>query len=107
MWGNDFPHPEGTWPYTREFLRSAFWDIPVDETAQILGATPAEFYGFDLEAPARRSPTASAPRPRSSARPRPKPPPPVRSGRHRRGAAGPWVSGIEAVPVPVRSTDAY
>ena len=18
MWGNDFPHPEGTWPYTRE-----------------------------------------------------------------------------------------
>jgi len=19
MWGNDFPHPEGTWPHTREF----------------------------------------------------------------------------------------
>ena len=37
MWGNDFPHPEGTWPYTREFLKDRFWDIPVDETAQILG----------------------------------------------------------------------
>jgi predicted TIM-barrel fold metal-dependent hydrolase len=50
MWGNDFPHPEGTWPYTRRFLRDRFWDIPVDETAQILGLNQAAFYGFDLEA---------------------------------------------------------
>jgi hypothetical protein len=50
MWGNDFPHPEGTWPYTREFLKERFWDIPVDETAQILGLNQAEFYGFDLDA---------------------------------------------------------
>ena len=48
MWGNDFPHPEGTWPYTREFLKDRFWDVPVDETAQILGLNQAEFYGFDL-----------------------------------------------------------
>ena len=34
MWGNDFPHPEGTWPYTKKILREAFWDIPVDETAR-------------------------------------------------------------------------
>jgi hypothetical protein len=50
MWGNDFPHPEGTWPYTREFLKDRFWDIPVDETAQILGLNQAEFYSFDLDA---------------------------------------------------------
>jgi predicted TIM-barrel fold metal-dependent hydrolase len=49
MWGNDFPHPEGTWPYTRDFLRDRFWDIPVDETARILGLNQAEFYGFDLD----------------------------------------------------------
>jgi len=49
MWGNDFPHPEGTWPYTRDFLKDRFWDIPVDETAQILGLNQAEFYGFDIE----------------------------------------------------------
>ena len=24
MWGNDFPHPEGTWPHTREWLSQAF-----------------------------------------------------------------------------------
>ena len=49
MWGNDFPHPEGTWPYTREFLKDRFWDIPEDETAQILGLNAAEFYNFDLD----------------------------------------------------------
>ena len=32
MWGNDFPHPEGTWPHTKEWLRTAFCDIPIDET---------------------------------------------------------------------------
>jgi len=48
MWGNDFPHPEGTWPYTRAFLKDRFWDIPVDETARILGLNQAEFYRFDL-----------------------------------------------------------
>ena len=50
MWGNDFPHPEGTWPYTREFLKERFWDIPIDETEQILGLNQADFYGFDLDA---------------------------------------------------------
>ena len=49
MWGNDFPHPEGTWPYTREFLKDRFWDIPIDETAQILGLNQVEFYDFDLD----------------------------------------------------------
>ena len=49
MWGNDFPHPEGTWPYTREFLKDRFWDIPIDETAQILGLNQAQFYGFDVD----------------------------------------------------------
>jgi predicted TIM-barrel fold metal-dependent hydrolase len=50
MWGNDFPHPEGTWPHTKEWLRNAFHDIPVDETQQILGANAAECYHFDADA---------------------------------------------------------
>jgi predicted TIM-barrel fold metal-dependent hydrolase len=49
MWGNDFPHPEGTWPYTRAFLKERFWDIPIEETARILGGNQAEFYRFDLD----------------------------------------------------------
>ena len=49
MWGNDFPHPEGTWPYTREFLKDRFWDIAIDETELILGGNQVDFYGFDLD----------------------------------------------------------
>ena len=49
-WGNDFPHPEGTWPHTREFLANVFCDIPHDETAAMLGTNAAEVYGFDADA---------------------------------------------------------
>jgi predicted TIM-barrel fold metal-dependent hydrolase len=49
MWGNDFPHPEGTWPHTRAWLRSAFADIPVEETAAILGTNAAAVYNFDQD----------------------------------------------------------
>ncbi|WP_436794151.1 amidohydrolase family protein [Actinospongicola halichondriae] len=48
MWGNDFPHPEGTWPHTAEFLHRAFNDIPEDEARAMLGGTAAEVYGFDV-----------------------------------------------------------
>jgi predicted TIM-barrel fold metal-dependent hydrolase len=50
MWGNDFPHPEGTWPHTTDWLRSAFSDVPEDETRQMLGTTAAEVYNFDVGA---------------------------------------------------------
>jgi predicted TIM-barrel fold metal-dependent hydrolase len=50
MWGNDFPHPEGTWPHTAEFLRNAFCDIPIDETRRMLGLNAAELYHFDVDA---------------------------------------------------------
>ncbi len=63
MWGNDFPHPEGTWPHTAEFLRRAFRDIPTDETRAMLGGTAATVYGFDTDALAplveRIGPTAT------------------------------------------------
>jgi predicted TIM-barrel fold metal-dependent hydrolase len=50
LWGNDFPHPEGTWPATRQWLRRTFHDIPVDETRRMLGLSAAEVYAFDLDA---------------------------------------------------------
>ena len=39
MWGNDLPHPEGTFPYTRFWIRERFKDLPDDETRRILGLT--------------------------------------------------------------------
>jgi predicted TIM-barrel fold metal-dependent hydrolase len=47
MWGNDFPHPEGTWPHTADWLKKNFHDVPVDECRRILGETALRVYGFD------------------------------------------------------------
>ncbi len=96
MWGNDFPHPEGTWPHTKEWLRTAFWDIPVDETAAILGGNAVDVYRFDAAAlapvAARIGPT------------------PAELGQTGNGldkwadvqrAGRPWITGLEAVEVPI------
>lgn len=49
LWGNDFPHPEGTWPHTRESIRDSFFDVPEEEARQMLGANAAAVYRFDLD----------------------------------------------------------
>ncbi|MFG2832814.1 amidohydrolase family protein [Streptomyces sp. NPDC048434] len=48
MWGSDYPHDEGTHPYSREALRLAYAGLPADETAAMLGTNAARVYGFDL-----------------------------------------------------------
>lgn len=50
LWGNDYPHPEGTWPNTRQWLKDSFHDIPIDETRTMLGLAASEIYKFDLDA---------------------------------------------------------
>jgi predicted TIM-barrel fold metal-dependent hydrolase len=50
MWGNDLPHPEGTYPYTQFWIRERFRHVPEEETRRILGLTAAEVYSVDLEA---------------------------------------------------------
>ena len=50
MWGTDYPHPEGTWPHTRDRLKQDFAALPVDDTAKLLGLNAARCYGMDLDA---------------------------------------------------------
>ncbi len=50
MWGSDYPHDEGTYPFTREHLRQLFSDTGRDELQQILAGNAARLYGFDLDA---------------------------------------------------------
>ena len=50
MWGSDYPHDEGTGPYTREHLRALFHDTDPAELRRILAVNAADLYGFDLEA---------------------------------------------------------
>ena len=49
MWGSDYPHDEGTGPYTREHLRQVFCDVEESTMRRILGENAAKLYGFDLE----------------------------------------------------------
>jgi predicted TIM-barrel fold metal-dependent hydrolase len=48
MWGADYPHSEGSYPYTTEALRAAFAPVPPAETRMMVETTPAEVYRFDL-----------------------------------------------------------
>jgi predicted TIM-barrel fold metal-dependent hydrolase len=50
LWGNDYPHYEGSYPYSRENLRLAFADVDEPEVRMMLGENAAKLYGFDLEA---------------------------------------------------------
>ena len=48
MWGADFPHHEGTVPYTLEVLRESVNDIPDVELRSILAGNAAKLYGGDI-----------------------------------------------------------
>jgi hypothetical protein len=50
MWGSDYPHDEGTHPFTKEHLRQVFADTPPDELQDILAGNAAKLYEFDLDA---------------------------------------------------------
>lgn len=47
--GRDFPHPESTWPHTREWLRDAFDGVPEDELRLVLGENIIRFLELDRE----------------------------------------------------------
>jgi predicted TIM-barrel fold metal-dependent hydrolase len=50
LWGNDYPHYEGCFPYSRENMRFAFSSLAPQEVRMMLGENAAGLYGFDLEA---------------------------------------------------------
>jgi predicted TIM-barrel fold metal-dependent hydrolase len=50
MWGSDYPHDEGTYPYSTLALRQVFHDWSEADLRQILAANVAGVYDFDLDA---------------------------------------------------------
>ncbi len=50
LWGNDYPHYEGCYPYSRENMRFAFSELDEKVVRKMLGENAAALYGFDLEA---------------------------------------------------------
>lgn len=49
LWGNDYPHYEGTFPYNLESLRLTFSQVPEEHRRQLLGLNAAEVYKFDVD----------------------------------------------------------
>lgn len=48
MWGVDYPHSEGTFPYSREAISLTFSAVPPAEVADMLGLTAAKVFNFDV-----------------------------------------------------------
>jgi predicted TIM-barrel fold metal-dependent hydrolase len=48
MWGADYPHLEGTTPFSHEAIRLTFSGVPEAEVRAMLGENAARVYGFDL-----------------------------------------------------------
>ena len=56
MWGNDYPHPEGTWPESQEVNADQFDGVPDDDLDAIVSGNAAKVFGFDLDQLADRVP---------------------------------------------------
>ena len=50
MWGSDYPHDEGTYPFTREHLRQVFSDRSEAVMHDLLTNNVAKLYDFDVPA---------------------------------------------------------
>jgi predicted TIM-barrel fold metal-dependent hydrolase len=50
LFGNDYPHHEGSWPHTDEVIARTMADLTDDERRQILGGNAARLYGFNVPA---------------------------------------------------------
>jgi len=53
MWGSDFPHPDGVWPDSREYIDREMGHLPADVRRKIVCENAARLYGFSLEGSAR------------------------------------------------------
>jgi predicted TIM-barrel fold metal-dependent hydrolase len=48
MWGNDYPHIEGSWPNSEEAIAGWAKDLTRDETAKVLGLNAAKLFNIDV-----------------------------------------------------------
>jgi predicted TIM-barrel fold metal-dependent hydrolase len=56
MWGNDYPHPEGTWPESQRVNEGQFDGVSQADLDAIVSGNAARVFGFDLDELARLEP---------------------------------------------------
>jgi predicted TIM-barrel fold metal-dependent hydrolase len=55
VWGNDYPHAEGTFRGSRELMERLFADVPAAEKAAMVGGTLGGLLGFNAPVAAAAS----------------------------------------------------
>ena len=50
LWANDFPHHEGSWPYSAQAVERTMGHLNDAERAKILGLNAARIFRFDVPA---------------------------------------------------------
>ncbi|MYD44506.1 MAG: amidohydrolase [Gammaproteobacteria bacterium] len=50
MWGSDFPHPDGVWPDSQEFIEREFQGVPAETKRKVICENAANLYGFSVYA---------------------------------------------------------
>ena len=50
MWSNDFPHPNTTWPYSRQVIARDLGHLPPESVAKLVRGNVAQLYGMDIGA---------------------------------------------------------
>jgi hypothetical protein len=53
MFGADIPHPEATWPNSRQWIADAFHGLPEDKLRMVLGENAIRVYHLDHAALAK------------------------------------------------------
>jgi predicted TIM-barrel fold metal-dependent hydrolase len=48
MWGNDYPHHEGTWPHSAEAIERTMAGLDDAQRARVLGLNAARLFKFDV-----------------------------------------------------------
>jgi len=46
MWGSDYPHPDGIWPDSLEYIKNQFGHLPPEITHKIICENAGKFYGL-------------------------------------------------------------
>ena len=50
LWGNDYPHIEGSWPNSEKAIKTWSKDLTRDQTAKILGLNAARLFNIPVPA---------------------------------------------------------
>ena len=60
LWANDFPHHEGSWPYSAQAIERTMGDLTDGERAKILGLNSARIFKLPVPERYRNHPDAAA-----------------------------------------------